>query len=204
MPSSPVLDLEHLSATERSVLRLDGEILPLGLTDVPVGVPLVPAVRAASLLPATGARDLVLELGAAAWVHGVLEALPDPLTLAVDIARVGRIKLPIPAPREVRYRPADLVRFGGVLVTTRLRTAFDLLRLQPGDESEALASALIRDEGVTPPIAAALAHLHLPCANKDRAIERLAALQSALLDHRGRPAAPSSRSGSADQPAETR
>lgn len=176
MRSSPVLDLEHLSPTERSVLRLDGEIVPLGLTDVPVGVPLVPAVRAASLVPATEAHDLVLELRTAAWVHGAVEALPQPLALAVDVARVGRVKLGTPAPREVRFRAADLVRLGGVLVTTPLRTAFDLVRLEPGADSDAIASALLRGDGLTPPIAAALAHLHLPCANKERAIRRLAAL----------------------------
>jgi hypothetical protein len=171
-----VLDLETFPPTERSVLRLDGESLPLGLTDVPVGVPVGPAVRAASLTPATRRHDLVVELRSAGWVHGVVTTLPDPLTLAVDIVRTGRRKLPAPPPREVRFRAADLERLGGVLVTTPLRTAFDLVRLDPGADSDALASALLRLAGLAPPIAAALAQLFVRCPNKERAIERLAAL----------------------------
>jgi hypothetical protein len=171
-----VLDLETFSPTERSVLRLDGESVPLGLTDVPVGVPVGPAVRAASLAPATMRYDLVVELGAAAWVHGGVATLPNPLTLAVDVARVGRRKLPTPPPREVRFRAGDLDRLGGVLVTSALRTAFDLVRLEPGADSDGAAVALLRLAGLAPPIAAALAQLFIRCPNKERAIERLAAL----------------------------
>lgn len=178
MRSSPVLDLETFSPTERSVLRLDGECVPLGLTDVPVGVPVGPAVRAASLAPATLRHDLVVELLAAAWVHGVVATPPHPLTLAVDILGTGRRKLPTPPPREVRFRAADLERLGGVLVTTPLRTAFDLVRLEPGAGTDAAAVALLRLAGRTPPIAAALAQLFIRCPNKERAIERLAALPS--------------------------
>ena len=176
MRSSPVLDPMQFSVAERSALRLDGECVPLGLSDVPVGVPVGPADRAASLAAATGRHDLVVELRSAAWVHGALRRMPSPLSLAVDVGRTGRRKLRSPAPREVRFRPADLDRIGGVLVTTPLRTAFDLLRLAPG--SEDVAATLIRHEGLTPPIAAALAQLFLRCPGKERAIERLAALPS--------------------------
>ena len=102
--------------------------------------------------------------------------LPDPLTLAVDVLGSGRRKLPVPPPREVRFRPDDTTRLGGVLVTTPLRTAFDLVRLDPGPGADGLAAALLRIGGLTPPIAAALAQLHIRCPNKERAIERLAAL----------------------------
>ncbi|MGT2426920.1 hypothetical protein [Amnibacterium kyonggiense] len=175
MPASPVLDLDLLGPAERSVLRIDGDSLPLGLTDVPIGVPVGPAVRAASLAPVTARHDLVVELRCAAWVHGVLPALPGAMTLAVDVRR-GRRKLPVPPPREVRFRPEDTVRLGGVLVTTPLRTAFDLVRLEPGRDANAAAAALLRLAGLTPPIAAALAQLHVRCPNKERAIDRLAAL----------------------------
>ncbi|GAA2753090.1 hypothetical protein [Amnibacterium kyonggiense] len=176
MPASPVLDLDLLSPAERSVLRLDGDSVPLGLTDVPLGVPVGPAVRAASLAPATARYDLVVELRGAAWVHGVVPALPDPLTLAVDLLRTGRRSMPIRPPREVRFRPDDTVRLGGVLVTTPLRTAFDLVRLEPEGAGDEVATALLRLAELTPPIAAALAQLHIRCPNKERAIERLAAL----------------------------
>lgn len=176
MRSSPVLDLDRLSAAERSVVRLDGDSVPLGLTDVPVGQPVGPVERAASLVLATGAHDLVVELRTAAWVHGAVAALPEPLTLSVDVLRTGRMKLGSPAPREVRFRPEDLTRLGRVLVTTPLRTAFDLVRLDPGADSDAVAAALLRDAGLTPTIAAALAQLFIRCPSKERAIEALAAL----------------------------
>ncbi len=174
MRSSPVLDPTQFSVTERSALRLDGDCVPLGLTDVPVGVPIGPDDRAASLAAATFDGALVVELRSAAWVHGAVPGLPTPLSLAVDVGRTGRRKLRSPAPREVRFRPEDLVLLGGVLVTTELRTAFDLVRLVPG--SEAVAADLLRRADLTPTIAAALAQLFIPCPRKERAIEALAAL----------------------------
>jgi hypothetical protein len=171
---SPVLDPMQFSVAERSALRLDGECVPLGLSDVPVGMPIGPAERAASLAAATCRYDLVVELRSAAWVHGAAVGVPSPLTLAMDVERTGRRSLHSPAPREVRFRRADLERIGGVLVTTPLRTAFDLLRLVPDEEG--VAATLVRMEGLAPPIAAALAQLFLRCPGKERGIERLAAL----------------------------
>lgn len=158
------------------MLRLDGDAVPLGLTDVPVGTPVGPVVRAASLAPATGRHDLVVELASAAWVHGAVAALPQPLHLAVAVGQGRRVALRSPGAREVRFRPSDLVRLGGVLVTTPLRTAFDLVRLEPGPASDEVAAALLRIAGLTPGIAAGLAQLFVRCPHKQRAIDRLAAL----------------------------
>ena len=178
MRLAPALDTGWFSEAERSVLRLDGEVVPLGLTVVPVDVPVVPAVRAASLAAATSRHDLVLDLRTAAWVHGALPVLPSPLSLAVDVSRSRRTKLVVPPPREARFRADDLLRLGGVLVTTPLKTAFDLLRLdEHGDPAvEELAAALLRGAGLSPSVATALAHLQPGCPHKQRGIDRLAAL----------------------------
>lgn len=174
MRLATVLDPAEFSEAERSALRLDGECVPLGLTVVPVDVPLGPAVRAASLAAAVARHDLVVDRTTAAWVHGAVAVLPRPLTLAVDVSRARRTKLLSPAPREARFRGDDLVRLEGVLVTTPLKTAFDLLRLDDG--AAHVAARLLRIADLTPTIAAALAHLQPACSHKQRGIDRLAAL----------------------------
>ena len=178
MRLSPALDPGSFSEAERSVLLLDGEVVPLGLTVVPVDVPVGPGVRAASLSAAVARPALVVDLRTAAWVHGVLTDLPRPLTLAIDVSRSRRTKLVTPPPREARFRADDLVRLGGVLVTTPLKTAFDLLRLDEdgGAALDALAVGLLRCAGLSPAVAAALAHLQPGCPHKQRGIDRLAAL----------------------------
>ncbi|MBW4041443.1 MAG: hypothetical protein HIU86_04865 [Acidobacteria bacterium] len=172
----PVLDPELFSPAERSVLRLDGECVPLGLSAVPVDVPVDRVVRAASLASAVRRHGLVVDLRTAAWVHGAAPVLPQPLTLAIDVVSARRTKLVHPAPREVRFRPDDLERLGGVLVTTPLKTAFDLLRLAVDEDAETIATRLLRVAGLSSPIAAALAQLQPGCPHKQRGIDRLATL----------------------------
>ena len=179
MRLAPTIDPAEFAEAERSALRLDGDCLPLGLTVVPVDVPVGPAVRAASLAGAAARYDLVVEQLGAAWVHGVIDELPMPLPLALDVRTSRRTKAVQPPPREARFETADAPRLGGVRVTTPLKTAFDLLRLPdvPTPAAVTAAAALLRLEGLQPAIAAALAHLQPPCPNKQRGIERLAALR---------------------------
>ena len=176
MRLAAALDPDLFPVTERSALLLDGDCRPLGLTVVPVDVPDAPAVRAASLSGATARHDLVVELRTAAWVHGAVAVLPDPLTLAVDVKRSRRTKLHSPAPREAHFREQDTDRLGGVLVTSPLKTAYDLLRLDEGAQVEEIAALLLRIAGLAPAIAAALAQLQLGAPHKQRGIDRLAAL----------------------------
>jgi hypothetical protein len=89
----------EFAEAERSALRLDGDCLPLGLTVVPVDVPVDAAVRAASLAGAVARHDLVVELLGAAWVHGAVADLPRPLPLALDVRASPRTKTLLPAPR---------------------------------------------------------------------------------------------------------
>ncbi|WP_375390268.1 hypothetical protein [uncultured Amnibacterium sp.] len=178
MRLAPTIDPTEFPEAERSALRLDGDCRRLGLTVVPVDVPLGPAVRAASLADAVARHDLVVELLGAAWVHGAVEHLPRPLPLALDVRTSPRTKMLLPAPREARFRSDDAPRLGGVRVTTPLKTAFDLLRLPdvPSPDASAAAAALLRIAGTPPSIAAALAQLQQQCPHKQRGIERLAAL----------------------------
>ena len=103
-----MLEPDLFSPAERSALRLDGECMPLGVSDVPVDVPIDRTVRAASLAPAVRRHDLVVELRTAAWVHGAHPVLELPLALALDVATTARTKLLSPPPRQVRFRPDDL------------------------------------------------------------------------------------------------
>ena len=175
----PALDVLEFPEAERSVLRLDGDCVPVGLTVVPVDTPVGAAIRAASLAGAVARYDLVVDLSAAAWVHGAIPEPPWPLTLAVDVRRSRRTRAVVPPPREARFRPADVERLGGVQVTTPLKTAFDVLRLpaEPSPTDLLTASALLGVAGLTPSVAAALAHLQQRCPHKQRGIERLAALR---------------------------
>lgn len=172
------LDHDQFPEAERSVLLLDGDCTPLGLTVVPIDEPHSPVVRAASLSSAVRRYDLVVELTAAAWVHGALPSLPRPVSLAVDRAAGTRTRTLVPPPREVGFRRDDLQRLGGVLVTTPLKTAFDLLRLEatPSGRTEETARDLLRRAGLSPAEAAAMAREQTSCPNKRRGIERLAAL----------------------------
>lgn len=174
------LDIDTFSEAERSVLRLDGDCAALGLTVVPVDVPVSAEVRAASLLPATVRHDLVVDLRTAAWVHGAVQELPRPLTLAVDVVDGPRMKVWASRPREAHFRRDDLRRMGGVRVTTPLKTAFDLLRLEavPTQETEDIARALLDAGRLSPTIAAAMAQLQIRCPNKQRGIDRLASLRA--------------------------
>jgi hypothetical protein len=143
-----------------------------------VDVPDGPEARAASLAGATTRHDLVVELRSAAWVHGAVRDLSDPLSLAVDVRRSKRTKLRFPAPREAHFRADDTQRLGGVLVTSPLKTAYDLLRLDERQEVEAVAARLLQVASLSPVIAAALAQLQLGAPHKQRGIDRLAALPS--------------------------
>jgi hypothetical protein len=182
MRLAPTIDPTEFAEAERSALRLDGDCLQLGLTVVPVDVPVGPAVRAASLAGAVSRYDLVVELLGAAWVHGAVEVLPWPLPLAIDVRTTRRTRSVLPPPREARFGVDDAPRLGGVRVTTPLKTAFDLLRLPhaPSEAATTAAAALLRIEGLRPPIAAALAQLQPPCPHKQRGIDRLAALPGRL------------------------
>lgn len=136
------------------VLLRDGDLVPLrGDMALPRGVAETPALRAAALAPEVARRDVVARV-AAAWVH--LGGPPPPRAVVVDGAALG---------------PRDVVRLGGVLVTSPARTAVDLLRRDAPDVVHALLPGLLR-AGVD----AARLRTRLAAASGHRGVDRGLAL----------------------------
>ncbi|MFD1723035.1 hypothetical protein [Amnibacterium endophyticum] len=147
MRTAALVEPGLFSCAEASAMRLDGDSFDLGLSPVAVDAVVGPEVRAGSLLPAALHPAVVVDTWTAAWVHGASPALPNPLTLAVDLARGRALRSMRPAPREARFGPGEVVRLGGVRVTSPLKTAFDLL-LRDGAAAEATARDLLRLTGL--------------------------------------------------------
>lgn len=118
----------RLSQAELSAARLDGDVVALGEAFVPADVVETPALRAASLGGLLGDTLAASHLSAA-WVHGGLDDPPPRHTVQRAVSR----RLHHVIDRRVRYRDpsvpgADLLRIGGVAVTTVARTVADLAR----------------------------------------------------------------------------
>ncbi len=116
------------SVAERSALVLDHELYPLMLglmlPDAIDGV----ALRAQAVATARATR-LVAELDTAAWIWGARAAPPprpefaSPLGLAPRLSATAAAQI-----REVRFDPDELTEIAGQKITTRRRTALDLVR----------------------------------------------------------------------------
>ncbi|WP_417562568.1 hypothetical protein [Microbacterium sp.] len=119
---------ERLSAAELSAACLDGHLVELGEGYVPADAVETTALRAGSIAPLLSDTLAATHLSAA-WVHG---ALPHP----PGRHRAHRIVGPRPhhiVNRRVAYHdhpvpPSDVLRIGGVWVTTPGRTLADLVR----------------------------------------------------------------------------
>lgn len=131
-----------LAPAELSAARLDGDITELGFSFVPIDVPSRASTRARSLAVSLPERFIV-DRRSAAWVHGAIERLPERLEACVStsarpsaLARFGGSVIGVPfdgTVREVVITGDEIVSLDGVLVTTPLRTVFDLLRVPEFD-----------------------------------------------------------------------
>lgn len=193
-----VLDTDHLPLAEQCAVRLDGDGFALGNALIAADEPAAPPQRAGSLAGATRRHDLVLGGWTAAWVHGATDALRRPIDVQIERERGVRAG-PTPL-REVVLGARDVVRIGGVRVTTPFRTAADLARLEPAlpSETAAVLRALVARSGLTwPQAVAALAGL--PSAfGKRRALARFRAFRDEVPEGGG------DRGAAWPQPAETR
>lgn len=173
MPS--VLDTTSLALAEQCAVRLDGDGFALGDALIAADEPDGPAQRAASLATAASPYDLVLAGWTAAWVHGATEHLRRPLQLATSSDGGSRSKV-VPV-REVAFGARDVLRIGGVRVTSVFRTATDLARLEPTLPREAVAviDALIAEAGLTWPRAVAALVATPVAPGKLRAVARFRA-----------------------------
>jgi hypothetical protein len=107
---------------------------------IPADVTTTPELRAAALASLVPER-CVVGRQAALWVH---TGSHEPPRVAVLVG--PRVRRPDPHPgrttHECELRPADVIRFGGVRVTTVQRTGLDLARWFPVDEALTLLAPL--------------------------------------------------------------
>ena len=124
---------ERHSPAELSAARLDGHLVELGDAYIPADAVETRALRAGSLAGLLGDTLAATHLSAA-WIHGALHDPPARHTVQRAVPR----RLHQVIGRRLRYRdlcvdPADLLRIGGVPVTSPERTLADLSRLTDPD-----------------------------------------------------------------------
>lgn len=135
---------DRLALAELSAACLDGDLVELGDAYIPADAVETRGLRAASLTGVLGETLAATHLSAA-WIHGALPAPPARHTVQRAVPR----RLHRVPDRRLVYRdqavdPADLVRIGGVLVTSGTRTLCDLVRI---DDPLHLRAAQLIAEG---------------------------------------------------------
>jgi hypothetical protein len=129
---------DRLSPAELSAARLDGDLVEIDEAYLPADAVETRELRAGSLQHLLG-DTLAATHVTAAWVHGALSEPPSRHTVQRAVAR----RLHHVIGRRLRYRdlrvdPDDLVRIGGVWVTTPARTVADLARIRDAEYAHAL------------------------------------------------------------------
>lgn len=131
-----VLTARDLPIAELSACLLDGEVeavldgmRPIDTVDDPVS-------RSHALRGILG--DGYIPMGrTAAWVYGVPAVGEPVLTVCCDRERRVQRRLPRAVRvRELLLKSGDTVRIGPLAVTSPLRTVFDLIGVERGEESE--------------------------------------------------------------------
>ena len=139
---------ERLSPAELSAARLDGHLVELGEAYIPADAVETRALRAGSLAGLLGDTLAATHLSAA-WIHGALHDPPTRHTVQRAVPR----RLHQVIGRRLRYRDlcvdaADLLRIGGVLVTSPERTLADLSRFSDADHASAARMMADADAGL--------------------------------------------------------
>jgi hypothetical protein len=122
--------LDELPDVELQAMRLDGETYRLRDVHLPIGIPPIPATRAAAAL-ATRSPRLIAALGTAAWIWGAAARPPVRDEFLVDLS--ARWRPPLGDGVEVIesvVRGGDVTRLGHASVTSPIRTAVDLARFR--------------------------------------------------------------------------
>lgn len=191
LPPTPLVHPADVGAVAWHLLLRDGHLVRLrGDVALPAGVRATPALRAAALAPVVPPRCAVAR-AAAVWVH----VGGDP-PARVDLVAPRGARVPAAAPGRVATTAAlpdaDVVVLGGVRVTTRRRTAVDLLSHEPADRALRLVARL-RAAGLDP----ARVRADVAAASGRRGVRAAAALVPRLAAAGPatprRPAAPPSR-----------
>ncbi|QAY61269.1 hypothetical protein ET475_15625 [Microbacterium protaetiae] len=172
---------ERLSVAELAAACLDGHLVALGDAYIPADAVETPALRGGSLRPLLG-DTLAATTLTAAWIHG---AAPSP-PARYRVQRATDYRLHHVIDRRLDYHDTpvpmrDLVRIGGVWVTTAVRTLIDLARA--GSEADcAAAQTLLRGGEVTVGESMRWLEQAGPVRGKRQARARLAAWARDQLD----------------------
>jgi hypothetical protein len=123
----------RLSEAELSAARLDGHLVELGDAYIPADAVETTALRAGSLGGLLGDTLAATHLSAA-WIHGFLHEPPARHTVQRAVPqRLHHVISRRLVYRDPRIDETDLVRLGGVWVSTPVRMLADLSRV-PDDE----------------------------------------------------------------------
>ena len=138
MRLAPVLSPADLPSAELQAARLDGELYGVGDCFSPIDIIDGRDQRALALATVVPHR-LIVELLSAAWVWGAALSAPARPRLCADITARTRPPIGSAILREVVVDQADVVILGRLRITTPLRTAVDLARLDPEPDREVIA-----------------------------------------------------------------
>ena len=140
----------RLTDTELRAAALDGELLPLGPSYLPLDAPLDPRARLMAIAPALADERVIVAGRCAAWVWGWTESSCPTLCCCVSsrhrIPSTARRAL---AAREVVIELDEIARIDGVAITTPLRTLVDLARLDEQNDLPLVLAAALQDDSVT-------------------------------------------------------
>lgn len=179
-----ILSTVDLPEAELCAARLDGELFSVDGCFSPVDQVEVSTVRAmalASLLP----DRLIAEQHTAAWIMGVIDLPPRRHQFCAAIGARARPANPHRMSiREVVITDSEIGTYGGLRVTTPLRTAVDITRCSPTFPlaDQALVRALLAFGNIAVEDCHALIALRRNLPGKRRTLERLGSLKSTTQD----------------------
>lgn len=138
MRIAPVLSTRDLPQAELQAGVLDGELVRVGEGFCAIDTIISSLHRAASIAAEVPAWAIA-ERHTAAWIYGILVTQPRQLSLCVTSAgNVRPFSSHRYAFREVVLGNDDIVVIGGMSVTTPLRTAIDIVRIEEDFQEEGL------------------------------------------------------------------
>jgi hypothetical protein len=175
----PVLSRFEFPVPELRALVLDGEAFRIGDCVAPVDEIASPLLRATALASQLPPR-LIAEQHSAAWIWGAQPSPPERHEVCADITARTRPALgALLVVREVVLLHEDTAEFGGLVVTTPMRTAIDLARFVADwtDGESDVVRSLQRLGGFSALDCAKVMNRRRNLPNKRIALERLAASQ---------------------------
>lgn len=157
---------------ELSAMRLDGHLVMRGATWCVPGMPTRTEERAAHLAAELGPR-WIAERESVLWLLGVLDTLPTPIPVCVDIRhRPGESFDRRLAVREVVIDADQIEAIGPLRFTSAARTILDLLR-QDAPVAQVTLREFVRRTGVTVEEVREQVERRVHLPHKRRALSRL-------------------------------